>query len=564
MTTAILNKTVIEDIRTVQDTLHDIKCLTKLYRLLQNARNANGLRDNFNKSEELNLKEIGHALISVLDLERLFPLVNHLTVSGTNSLSGMVAFVTAEEVHLKTFVGLPNPTGNNMVFKMGEDPIRWVAKHGETIVVDDCMKDTRFNKQQAWWIHGKTLICVPIKVLGNVIGVINVTNKKSGEYYTDNDVQFLEMIADYTSIAIRDSDLYSGLINTNKVEQLAAMYYDENSKYLPVTLKSIKTGAFAECDLFVKTEVNHGINYLLYCKGNKLFDDERKESFVKKNINKIFVVKNGNAQYLRYMETNLDEIMSDKFTTRREKIGIIYDIATNILTDTLKCSNVFVIIERGKELISIVLDFMSKDKEVYSNLMKVLTYKGDISNHSVNVTVMGLLFGQYLGISSSELLSLGSGLLFHDIGKMRIDSHIFKKEFDALTKVEKEIIRKHPDMGFILLANNGNLAKEASLISKQHHEQYNGKGYPDGLKGEEIHYYSRIAHILDEFEFYLSRVTEKDKSPAFQVLQRMIKEKDGNYDKELLKKFIKFMQMNTLEESIETSHKHNNEVAAMR
>lgn len=178
MTTAILNKTVIEDIRTVQDTLHDIKCLTKLYRLLQNARNANGLRDNFNKSEELNLKEIGHALISVLDLERLFPLVNHLTVSGTNSLSGMVAFVTAEEVHLKTFVGLPNPTGNNMVFKMGEDPIRWVAKHGETIVVDDCMKDTRFNKQQAWWIHGKTLICVPIKVLGNVIGVINVTNKK--------------------------------------------------------------------------------------------------------------------------------------------------------------------------------------------------------------------------------------------------------------------------------------------------------------------------------------------------------------------------------------------------
>lgn len=565
MTTATLNKTVLKDIKTVQDTLHDIKCLTKLYQLLQNARDANRLRNNFTETpEDFNLREIGHALISVLDLERLFPLVNHLTVSGTNSLSGMVAFVTAEEVHIKASIGLPNSTINNMIFKIGEDPIGWIVKHGETAVVSDCVRDNRFDKQQAWWLPGNTCLCVPIKVQDKVIGVIGVTNKKSGEFYTDGDVQFLEMIADYTAIAIRDSDLCSGLKNSNKVDQLTTTYHDKNSKYLPVTLKSIKTGAFTECDLYLQTVANHESNYLLYCKGNKLFDDERKESFVKKNINKIFVAKNGNAQYLRYMEANLDEIMNDELTTRHEKIEIIYNIATNMLTDTLKSSNIFVIIERGKELITVILDFISKDKGVCSSLIKVLMYNGNISSHSVNVAVMGLLFGQYLGISASDLLSLGSGLLFHDIGKMSIDSHNQKKEFDKLTKVEKEMLRKHPDMGFLLLSNTGNLAREASLISKQHHEQYDGKGYPDGLRGEEIHYYSRIARILDEFEMDLSKIPEKDTSPAFQVLQRMVNEKDGNYDKELLKKFIKFMQMNTFEESIEVPHKYTNEVAAVR
>ncbi|MCC7210889.1 MAG: GAF domain-containing protein [Candidatus Brocadia sp.] len=564
MTTATLNTTVLEDIRTVQDTLHDIKCLTKLYQLLQNARDAGRLRNNFYETaEELNLREIGHALISVLDLDRLFPLVNHLTVNRTNSLSGMIAFVTAEEVHVKASTGLPNLTVKNKIFKNGKDPIGWIVKNDETVVANDYAKDCRFEKQQAWWLSGNTFLCVPMKVQGRVIGVISVTNKRSGEFYTDGDIQFLEMIADYTAIAIKDSDLYSRLKNFKKVDQLTTTYHDKDSKYLPVTLKSIKTGAFTECDLYLQTVVNQEINYLLYCKGNKLFDDERKESFVKKNINKIFVAKNGNAQYLRYMEANLDEILNDELTTRQEKIEIIYNIATNMLTDTIKSSNIFVVIERGKELISVILDLISKDRGIHSSLIKVLKYNGNISNHSVNVAVMGLLFGQYLGISASNLLSLGSGLLFHDIGKIRIDSHTQKKEYGDLTKVEKETLRKHPDMGFVLLSNTGNLAREASLVSKQHHEQYDGKGYPDGLKGEEIHCYSRIARILDEYEVELSKISEKDTNPAFRVFQRMVNEKDGNYDKELLKKFIKFMHMNSFEESIEVLHKDNAEVAVV-
>ncbi len=565
MTTATLDNTVGEDIKTVQDTLHDIKCLTKLYQLLRNVCNANESRDNANETlEGLNLREIGHALISVLDLEKLFPLVNNFTVSGTNSLSGIVALVTGEEVHIKASIGLPQSMGNNGIFKIGEDPIEWVVKYGDSIVVNDFEKDTRFNKHTMWWFSANTLLCVPIKVQGRVVGIIGVNNKKYGEFYTDGDIQFLEMIAAYTSIAIKDSDFYTGFKKSNKIDQLTTTYHDKSNKYLPVSLRSIKAGAFSECDVYLKTAVNHEISYLLYCKGNKLFDDERKESFVKKNISKIYVAKNGDAQYLRYMEANLGDIMNDQLSTRQEKIEIIYNIATNMLTDTLKSSNIFVIIERGKELITAILDFMSRDKEVYSNFKKVLVYNGNIPNHSVNVAVMGLLFGQYLGISTGDLLSLGSGLLFHDIGKMKIDSHTLKKEFDKLTKVEKEMLRKHSDMGFVLLSSTGNLPREASLIAKQHHEQYNGKGYPYGLKGEEIPYYSRIAHIVDEFEIDLSKITESDTKPVFQVLQRMIKEKDGNYDKELLKNFVKFMQLNTYEEPIEVPYKYNNEVSVLR
>lgn len=563
MTTGTLNTSVQKDMQTVQDTLHDIKCLSRLYHMLNNPRSVDILRnDSYENHEELNLREIGHALISVFDLERVFPLVNNLTISGTNSLSGIVALVVGDEVHLKASMGLPSYVANDTTFKVVDGAIGWVVKHGESILIADIEKDERFTKTQFMWYRGKTILCVPIKVQGRVIGVISVSDKRLGGMYTTGDVRFLEMVAAYISIAIRDSDLYARLKNPNKLDQITSKYRDKNNKYLPVTLRSIKTGAFAECDLYLQTVVNREIKYLLYCKGNKLFDDERKESFVKKNINKIYVVKNGNAQYMRYMEMNLEQIVNDEMTAIHERVRIAYDVATNLLRDTSNGSNIFVNIERAKDWITVMLGFMLQDKGVYSHLMNVLTFDGNVFNHSVNTAVIGLMFGYYLGIPANDLLALGAGLLLHDIGKIRIDPHTIKKDYEKLTKEEKELLRKHPDMGFILLSNSGNLASEACLIAKQHHEQYNGKGYPEGLTGEEIHSYSRITRILDEFEMRMSKITANDVNPAFQVLQFMVKGMDGNFDKEMVKKFIDFMHVSTFEEPVEV--RHNNVIEFVR
>jgi HD-GYP domain-containing protein (c-di-GMP phosphodiesterase class II) len=449
-------------------------------------------------------------------------------------------------------MGLVNHVANVTTFKVGDGVIGWVIRNVKSIIINDIEKDERFNKQQFMWYRGKTILCVPMKAHGRVIGVICVSNKKLGEIYTDYDVRFLETIAAYTSIAVKDSDLYARLKNPSRVAQLTSIYRDKNNKYLPVTLRSIKTGAFAECDLYLQTVVDNEIKYLLYCKSNKL--DERREFFVKKNISKIYVAKNGNAQYLRYMESNIEQIVNDEMTSVDERIRIAYDVAINLSTDALKGSNIFVAIERTKDWITAIVSFMLRDKEVYSHLKKVLTYDGNVFSHSVNTAVMGLLFGYYLDISANELLALGTGLLLHDIGKIRIDPYTVRKDFEKLTKEEKELLRKHTDLGFILLSNSGNLTKEACLIAKQHHEQYNGKGYPEGLKGEDIHYYSRIARILDEFEMQMSKITASDVNPAFQVLQGMVKGANSNFDKAILKKFIDFMHVGTLEEPVEAQH----------
>lgn len=550
MTTNLLNPTVQEDLQKVHDTLHDIKCLAKLHNVLHHPRNMHKLRDgSYDNLNEFNLLEVGQALVSVLNLEKLFPLVNDLAVYGTGSSSGIIVLANGEEVQLKASKGLLNNAEDGTVFKVGDGPIGWVVKHGKPIVVDDIEKDQRFDKQQVQWYLGKTSFCVPIKIEGKVAGVISVNNKKSGDAYTENDKKFLETIAAYTSIAIRNSDLYEKLKNPNKLDQLTTSYYDESNKYIPVTLRSIKMGPFSGCDLYLQTIVNSEIKYLLYCKGSKLFDDERKESFVKKNINKIYVSKNGNAQYLRYIEMNLEQIVRDEMIALFERSKIIYDVATNLMFDVVKGSNITAEIERAKDWTTIVLDFILRDKEVCSHLMRILTYDGNVSRHSVNVAVMGLLFGCHLGLSVNDLSTLGIGLLLHDIGKTGIDYSTIRKNIEDLTKEEKEQIRKHPELGYILLSNSDNLPQDVSMLVRNHHENYNGKGYPDGLKGEEIHYFCRIGRILDEYETRISKSAANDGNPTFQVLQLMVKWMDGSFDKVILKKFIDFLHINTNEAS---------------
>ncbi|MBM4055260.1 MAG: HD domain-containing protein [Planctomycetes bacterium] len=533
-----------EDLQKVQDSLSDIKRLTSLYHLLRRPH-ALGIRNNdsIENIKDLSMKEVGHALISQIEVERLFPLINNLTINGTGSSTGIIVLLNNnDELVLKASEGIANHIASNTSFKINDNIFKWVIQYGNSLIINDINKDPRFKQNHSDWILGKTILCVPIKTQGKVVGIISVSNKKSGDFYETDDVRFLETIAAYTSIAIGHSHLSESLKKGNTLEQLTLNYYDENNKYLPATLRSIKAGAFAGCDLYLQTVVNNEIKHLLYCKGFKLLEDERKESFVRKNINRIYVAKNGTEQYLRYMETNMEQFVHDETVELHERAHILYDIASNIIKDTHKNANINVIIERVRDWTTAISDFVLMNQRKHSYLIKALKYNGKIFNHSANMAILGILFGYYLGYSKKELAAIGTGILLHDIGITCLNTNTITEENqEKLSKHEKETFKKHAELGFMLLSKNNSVPKEACLIAKQHHEQFDGKGYPEGMSGKEIHPYSRITRILDEYELQMSKDSLYEQNSAFKVLQHMVGKMDGSFDNDLLKKFISFL-----------------------
>ena len=114
--------------------------------------------------------------------------------------------------------------------------------------------------------------------------------------------------------------------------------------------------------------------------------------------------------------------------------------------------------------------------------------------HSDRVSAYSVLLGKYLKVSDDELEILRIGGLFHDVGKIGIPDTILLKN-GKLTDEEYAEIKKHPQIGVDILGDS-DMFKNIIPFVKYHHERYDGRGYPEGLSGENIPYYEKLRNTI--------------------------------------------------------------------
>ncbi|MHB8393538.1 MAG: HD-GYP domain-containing protein [Candidatus Dormibacteria bacterium] len=126
----------------------------------------------------------------------------------------------------------------------------------------------------------------------------------------------------------------------------------------------------------------------------------------------------------------------------------------------------------------------------------------DTEGHCRRVVDYSLLMGRHLKFNDEELTRLCHGALLHDIGKIGVSDSILLKP-GPLTDEEWAIMRTHPELGFMMVADVRQLEKAREIILN-HHERYDGKGYPNGIRGEAIPLGARLFTIADAFDAMIS------------------------------------------------------------
>jgi HD-GYP domain-containing protein (c-di-GMP phosphodiesterase class II) len=132
---------------------------------------------------------------------------------------------------------------------------------------------------------------------------------------------------------------------------------------------------------------------------------------------------------------------------------------------------------------------------------------------------------------------LGGAFFPHDLGKVPLDATIIYNR-GILTDDEMDQMRQHPEMGHQILIETNQLTNEYQKIALQHHERFNGTGYPQKLKGEEIHLYGRICSLADVFDALTSDRPCRQKLPTFRALKLMREEMIDHFQKELFEQFV--------------------------
>ncbi|NCC52729.1 MAG: response regulator, partial [Spartobacteria bacterium] len=152
----------------------------------------------------------------------------------------------------------------------------------------------------------------------------------------------------------------------------------------------------------------------------------------------------------------------------------------------------------------------------------------ETSQHSRRVSDLTRLLAYHMGVHDRELDEMGRGALVHDIGKIGIPDNILNKP-GPLNEEEWKIMRTHPDIGYQFLRNCSFLRTAAEMVL-QHHEAYNGTGYPKGLKGEEISLGARIFMVVDTYDTMRSARVYKKSMPATTVLREIIAQRGRQFD----------------------------------
>ena len=140
-------------------------------------------------------------------------------------------------------------------------------------------------------------------------------------------------------------------------------------------------------------------------------------------------------------------------------------------------------------------------REIVSTMGAICeTRSKETGNHVRRVAYYTELLALKYGMDPKEAKLLKEASPMHDIGKVAIDDNILKKP-GKLTKDEFEMIKKHTQIGYDMLKTSKKaILKNAAIVAHEHHEKYDGTGYPNKLKGEEIHIYGRITAIADVFD----------------------------------------------------------------
>jgi putative nucleotidyltransferase with HDIG domain len=156
--------------------------------------------------------------------------------------------------------------------------------------------------------------------------------------------------------------------------------------------------------------------------------------------------------------------------------------------------------------------------------------------HSTRLAEWALHVAGQLGLDQSYLGDIEVAALLHDIGKIGIADAILNKPA-KLTAEEYDLMKKHPEYGWAVLRQVPGMER-ASLIILHHHESYDGKGYPGGLKGEEIPIGSRVVSVIDAFDAMVSSRPYRQGLPFEEAERRLLQASGTQFDARVVERFL--------------------------
>jgi HD-GYP domain-containing protein (c-di-GMP phosphodiesterase class II) len=235
---------------------------------------------------------------------------------------------------------------------------------------------------------------------------------------------------------------------------------------------------------------------------------------------------------INVLDAQADQKLLDMYYTAVETLDAVFEsVAKNEPVDS-------------EEVDTIVDELLPAIKDHKDEMISFMILSGhgasDRAESAVNTAIISVFTANSLKLPSHKVNLLAYAALLHDVGMMKIPDKVLKKEGE-LTQNELKIIQMHPIYSHKLITKTFKYPEEVGEIVLQHHERWDGKGYPNGLKGKEISLPARILSVADAFEAMVSHRPYRNSMIGYMAMKQLLNDNGRRFDSAILKAFIKVM-----------------------
>lgn len=513
------------------------------------------------------LYEVGTAISSTLQLEEVLRKVLDHAISLLEAENGSLMLLDEVRSELKMLVaqGLDEQIVTTTRVNLGEGISGWVAQEGRPRLLKKGIRDdeTRFERPSN---EIESAMCVPLIVKDRCIGVLNLSGRRGGGDFSEQDLKVLTILASHAASAIDNAQLYEQV--KRQVNELKALHEVGNALNSSLELEKILPQV-----LFHATE-------LLEAKAASvmLLDDQTQELSIR-------IAHGLPDDVIKRTRVKLGERIAGRVALERKPALLPHgrhdhddltsspDLASALCVPLITQDKVVGVLNvRGKKDGS---DFNTEDlalasrlaavaavsisnaelhdelQNLFVNSIKALANSIDARDpytrgHSERVTEYSVLIAEGMGLSPDDVENIRYAGLLHDIGKIRIRDHILNKP-GRLTDEEFAEMKRHPEYGVEIMQPVRAFHKVFPGIL-HHHEQWTGGGYPHRLKGEQIPLQGRILCVADSFDAMTSDRPYRKGMPIEQAVEELRKNSGVQFDPDAVRIFLQLIDSGKVNE----------------
>jgi HD-GYP domain-containing protein (c-di-GMP phosphodiesterase class II) len=300
--------------------------------------------------------------------------------------------------------------------------------------------------------------------------------------------------------------------------------------YVPVPIAALQVASDRDFDLYSREVYDNHVRYVLFRSRRISMTERALARLVENNVRFLYIKTAEHQQYTRYLETNLPAAMSSRNLADHEKTEILFTTALRLLEEIFCTPNELDDLRRVVPIVDHIAQQVLRQPRAFASLAAMNRHDHYTTTHLVNVSGYMAALAVAGGIGDpAELREVALGGLLHDLGKICISGGILNKP-DKLSDREWSVIQDHPVKSLQLAAGYLDLSEAACRTLVEHHERMDGRGYPRGLAGNEIHPHARVAAICDVFDSLTSHRMYRPVLTAEQALQEMEPMTAGHLD----------------------------------